>query len=95
MSGGCRGSDGHVVELILKFKNHTLGSLLSNTLDPGEGGVVGGADGRDQPVSVDAAEHGDSELRADAGDGEQLLKEAFSCGSAKPKRAIWSSRTCV
>ena len=72
--GGCCWSDGHVVELVLKFKDHTLGRLLADAGDAGKGGVVRGADSRDQTGGVDTAEHGDRQLGADSGDGQQLLE---------------------
>jgi hypothetical protein len=39
--------------------------------------VVARADSGDEAAGVDAAEDRDGELRADAGDGEELFEEAF------------------
>jgi len=42
--------------------------------------VVAGTDGSDETTGVDAAEDRDGQLGADAGDGEELFKEALLLG---------------
>src|SRR5216683_3153710 len=78
-SGGGDGY-GEVVELVLEFEDYALGGLLAYARDSGEGGVVAGADGGDEAVGGDAAEDGDGQLGAYAGDGQELLEEALLLG---------------
>jgi hypothetical protein len=47
--------------------------------------VVAAADGADEAVGGDAAEDGDGELGADAGDGEELFEEALLGGLGEPE----------
>ena len=62
-----------------------LGGLLADARDAGQPGDVGALDGADQLARLDAREHGQRQLRADAAD-------ARSAARRPPARAAWRSR---
>ena len=74
--GSGRGG-GEVVQFFFELDGEALGETLADAGDAGEGGVVLGADGGDGLGGGEAAEDGEGEARADAGDGDEALKEAF------------------
>lgn len=90
----CGGGDGYgqVVELVFEFEDDTLGGLLADAWDAGEGGVIARANGGNEAVGADAAEDCDCQLGSDAADGEEFFEEAFllRLGEAKEGKLIFT-----
>jgi hypothetical protein len=77
MGGGEGSGGGEVVEFFFELDGEALGEAFADAGDAGESGVVLRADGGDGLVAREAAEDGEGEARADAGDSDELLEEAF------------------
>ena len=91
-SGGGGDGYGEVVEFVFELEDDSLGGLLADSGDAGEGGVVAGANGSDEAAGVDAAQDGDGEFGADAGDGEEFFEEAFflNLGEAEERELVFA-----
>ena len=76
-SGGGGDRGGKVVEFVFQFEDYALGGFFADAGDAGKGGVISGTDGSDEAAGVDAAEDGDGQLGANAGDGEELFEESL------------------
>ncbi len=69
------GGVGEGVEFVFEFDDEALGEAFADAGDAGEGGVVLGANGADGALGGEAAEDGEGEFGADAGDGDEAFEE--------------------